>query len=386
MTAPLRRLLTAVTGAKSGADGEPDKAEKRPPWSVITVLLLLASLMIVAHGALAASRTLLIVELLLATAALVVGGFLGFLFGIPRASTGAVVTVAGDGGVSKETSGNTAGSGYEPSTNLEQVADWLTKILIGVGLVEFGDIADTLARFGAAMAGTFPEPAVGLIGQLILIAFLVLGFIASFLWTRIYYGAIQTLADGDVRSLLARMTVTERRSKAAEEVSTALATGELKPATPARAASAVAPEVREADPIAALPSDLRARVDRLRDWPEFDWDSDPNADLFTGAPREANGRRLDAEILANLKNKALHLKLRVSRMPGGDALEGPVLFLLHPTYSKRVELAWPQTDVADLQIISEGAFTVVAIADGGATVLSWNLMSMPNAPQWFREQ
>lgn len=63
--------------------------------------------------------------LLLALASVMVGVLVGFLFGIPRA-----LQNAGTGGAE-------AGWGrYSTNTNLEQISDWLTKILVGVGLVE----------------------------------------------------------------------------------------------------------------------------------------------------------------------------------------------------------------------------------------------------------
>ena len=60
----------------------------------------------------------------IAGAAAVVGGVVGFLFGIPLTS--------------KQRAAAANDSQYEPNTNLEQVSDWLTKIIVGVGLVQLG--------------------------------------------------------------------------------------------------------------------------------------------------------------------------------------------------------------------------------------------------------
>ena len=59
-----------------------------------------------------------------AAAATAVGAFLGFLFGIPRTLQG------------NTTPGPDEIADYRPNTNLEQISDWLTKILVGVGLVK----------------------------------------------------------------------------------------------------------------------------------------------------------------------------------------------------------------------------------------------------------
>lgn len=62
---------------------------------------------------------------LLAFAFGLAGGFLGFLFGIPR-------RISEDGSAAKAN----GGSDYQLSTNLTQVSDWLTKVIVGVSLVE----------------------------------------------------------------------------------------------------------------------------------------------------------------------------------------------------------------------------------------------------------
>ena len=53
-----------------------------------------------------------------------IGGLLGFLFGLPRAAP------AGSGGTAPPSRRN-----WQTSTNLTDISDWLTKIIIGVGLV-----------------------------------------------------------------------------------------------------------------------------------------------------------------------------------------------------------------------------------------------------------
>jgi hypothetical protein len=89
--------------------------------------------------------------LLLSAAALVVGVFLGFLFGIPRS----LQTENSSGTHPKEGAGTGAESNqetpkpqYKANTNLEQISDWLTKILVGVGLTQFNNIPDLFDRVG----------------------------------------------------------------------------------------------------------------------------------------------------------------------------------------------------------------------------------------------
>jgi hypothetical protein len=71
-----------------------------------------------------------------ALAALLVGTLAGGLFGLPRAIV----------------SSNTDGTGGEPSTNLIQIADWLTKVLLGAGLVQLGRMGRPLGRLVDTLA------------------------------------------------------------------------------------------------------------------------------------------------------------------------------------------------------------------------------------------
>ncbi len=103
-----------------------------------------------------------------AAAALAVGIFLGFLFALPR-------TLDRDN----------PSALLATNSNLDQVSDWITKILVGIGLVELGsisqgvgDIADDVATaLGAAPAA---EP----FAVALLIYSAVDGFLLGYLWTR----------------------------------------------------------------------------------------------------------------------------------------------------------------------------------------------------------
>ncbi|GHF31480.1 hypothetical protein GCM10018790_06620 [Kitasatospora xanthocidica] len=108
--------------------------------------------------------------LVVAGASTVLGGGLGFLFGVPRVRGG-----------SDEPQGS-----YAPNTNLEQVSDWLTKVLLGVGLTQLGSLGTRLHDLGAALAPVLGggDAAVPFAAALVLY-FLVLGFLAGWLVTRL---------------------------------------------------------------------------------------------------------------------------------------------------------------------------------------------------------
>lgn len=109
------------------------------------------------------------VAVMTVAAALSVGGILGFLFALPR-------TVQQEQGSAL----------LATNSNLDQVSDWLTKILIGLGLIELGTIADEVDNLGESVAsalgnGTGAET----FALSILIYSAIDGFLLGYLWTRI---------------------------------------------------------------------------------------------------------------------------------------------------------------------------------------------------------
>jgi hypothetical protein len=164
------------------------------------------------------------VGILLAGASAFVGGALGFLFGIPR-------TLQQESGIAGA-DGNPAGSettplarriDYRVNTNLEQISDWLTKILVGVGLTQISEIRDGLASlttFAAQGLGPLDQ------GQVFAMALLsysaVLGFLFGYLWTRLFLAGALRVADQAAIGILAaevhkateKVETTERKLEA----------------------------------------------------------------------------------------------------------------------------------------------------------------------------
>ena len=376
-------------------------ATERPPWRVFQFALTFTTVLLVAYGATIKSYTLLTIEALLGTATLSVGGLLGFLFGIPRTTRRNP-----DSNAAADGHGAMAAAPYEPSNNLEQVADWLTKILVGVGLVELGTLGTALARIGDQVAkAVAPAPSgTTVVTQVVIVAFATIGFLASFLWTRIYYGGIQARADSDIVNWVAsKLEDQETRIDRADKVAQKLASGKLipggsaSPATPVIATATATPPtgtvvVTAEQPMPTgemeaalpdLPKDLRERLDRFL-LTGVVWDDDTVVDIFGDHPSSDNGRTLTAEITAQYE-KALIIRLVVERRDG-PPMGNEVMFLLHPTFRARVRVVPVEgDDRADLEIYCTAWFTVGAIADEGQTVLGYDLRKVPGAPEWFKK-
>jgi hypothetical protein len=130
------------------------------------------------------------VALLVATGAWVSGGLLGFLFGIPRSMGGA--EARSDESIV-----------YRSNTNLEQISDWLTKILVGLGLVELGTIVrkvnDLIDFLAPALGG---RPSSSTFALAILVLFGVSGFLALYIVTRVYVGVLFAETERSLSTLV----------------------------------------------------------------------------------------------------------------------------------------------------------------------------------------
>ncbi len=131
------------------------------------------------------------VTLMLAAAAVAIGSLLGFLFGIPRSMQEPRPLA------SSQPPGTTDERGvYGVNTNLEQISDWLTKILVGVGLIQLGRTSRPLGRLVASIAdGLGGQPVDRLMVGGILVFFSIFGFLTSYLLTRLLLRRAFTVAD-----------------------------------------------------------------------------------------------------------------------------------------------------------------------------------------------
>lgn len=120
------------------------------------------------------------------------GGILGFLFGIPK-SISDPNALGPDG--SPETKAEEVRR-YRSNTNLEEMSDWLTKIIVGAGLVGIKELTgyfeQTVRRLAHAL-GTVPF-AIPIVSST-MIAFFVLGFLSVYLLTRLFLAGAFSRAE-----------------------------------------------------------------------------------------------------------------------------------------------------------------------------------------------
>jgi hypothetical protein len=91
------------------------------------------------------------------------GWAIGFLFGVPRA----------------------AATSAHVNTNLEQISDWLTKILVGVGLTQLQQIPRALRELAGYISKDFGNSGNDVFSLSMVLYFSTIGFLTGYLLTRL---------------------------------------------------------------------------------------------------------------------------------------------------------------------------------------------------------
>lgn len=300
--------------------------------------------------------SLLMISVMVAAAS--VGGLIGFLFGIPRfdiaparQSNGARLPDQEPALTSNATDpGTSSGSGqavtYRPSTNLDEIADWFTKIIVGVGLTQLSKIGTGLDSITERIQATCPNNCGSQASSGAIIVYsVILGFLLGYLWTRLYYNKVVARSDRDVR----------RVSDGKVEQSSIDNYG-----SGGRSRNALADQTSLAN-------------------------SDPNKNQFGGSPIR-NGRELEAVVEpAESRVGWFRVLLRVKSTNPERPMPETVTFHLHPTFKLDVVRQPVVAGVAELIVIAYGAFTVgVSIDTEPDTRLELDLATLTSAPTNFR--
>jgi hypothetical protein len=338
------------------SDGKP----RRP---LLTIAALLAAGYIIAFwfgwGAVGGGLPLSLLMVAVMAAAMSVGALVGFLFGLPRfafAQRQAAVATAGAADPARPPNGGTVD--YKPSTNLDDVADWLSKIIVGLGLTQLAQVGTHLQNMTTWVLGTnAPAGQRGFLAALT-VAGAIGGFLFGYVWTRLHYAELA--ADADVRTV---ERLRQQETKSIKDV------GIGKGVTSPSAASASS-TVRSVDGTVAPDASTL----------------DPNKGRFGGLP-DQNARRLSAEIAPSEVGTGLYrLTFTVSSTEPRHPLAGMVEFHLHPTFRKPIVTSPVVNGIATLTVVSYGAFTVGAVADAGRTRLELDLAQLPEATDEFKSK
>jgi hypothetical protein len=194
--AVLAALTVYLIGLGRVAVGDTLSKEVRDAALILTIVLvlLIGGWILTGAASILADEALRAAALRIAilwAAACFMGGFLaGFLFGVPK--------VGPEGGSAHNAANpspagaasNAAGYSQRPNTNLEQISDWLTKIIVGLGLVELKQVPEHLGKAARWVAESLtvsvPGSAVISFAGSLILYFTILGFLAGYLLTLLF--------------------------------------------------------------------------------------------------------------------------------------------------------------------------------------------------------
>ena len=156
--------------------------------------------------------------MLLALASASLGGLFGFLFGVPRTQKKekSAVPDQGDKSTSKTSNISDRPSPQGVNTNLEEISDWLTKILVGAGLVQLQALGPLLQKVAGHFSSSLGNSE--LVVLAIILNFTIWGFFSGYLFTRLFLaGAFAQAAVSDVLADVAFFYDQEQKGKALAE-------------------------------------------------------------------------------------------------------------------------------------------------------------------------
>jgi len=319
------------------------------------------------------------VALVAATGAFAVGGFMGLLFGTPRISGG---SAAGNGASPPSGAGaarQTAPQAVQQNTSLERVVDWVTTLIVGLGLVNLKEALEYAKRVSVWLTGAIVSPggpapvANGSAGAAILVSYAIAGFFLVFLWARRYMPREMRAAEID--EIQNQLELTRAAATKIGEIAltqgSAAATG-----TPWQGFGDLQALANQGfDP--ATIEELAKRYAGAHDY-----NDEPLAN-FGDAEDTQTHRRLEASLDAVVDNMVWGAVLTVRSTDPAKSLKDKVAFLVHHTLPPIARVVTPTGGVATLTVPTGGTYVAGAIVANEKTRLAFDLSTVPGAPAAF---
>lgn len=278
---------------------------------------------------------------LIGGASFLIGGFIAFLFAIPKV----LQPGTNESGTSKEFS-------YLHNDNLVQISDWLTKIIVGVGLTQVNEIPEQLTKLGLRVKPVFGGDAIGeVVGITIVLYFLTAGFLWSYLWSRLHLIQLFKWVEDGLKEKFDQAKKTIARQEETLEGMVGIAGLDNRSLENKNASDSSDPEKGQ-------------------------W----------GGLSAANDRVVTAQVHQTSWNeKYYEIFLEVKSTNPSKPLTGQVIFHLHPSFPNPIMPVMTANGVAKLRLVGRGAFTVGVETDSQVNKLEIDLSQLPDAPARFKE-
>ncbi len=296
-----------------------------------------------------------------------IGLLTGFIFGIPKYQYQKI----------KDSKGQELDTYYKENTNLEEISDWITKIVIGLTLVQFTQLLDWLdqaARTFSTGLEIYNEKVYGFCYASIVFYFLY-GFLISYLWTKFEYILLLTSNRNEQRETQNNIKETARANKdllldkGIEDYEDQIKAGSQSFLT----------TVSEAERKSLYDKFLSSAIQKERSKLELDVHDTQKGRW--GGYNKLDGFELKGTVKGKSKFKNFYdVEITVTK-PLKDNNCNFVAFALHNTFVPRVVVRPFIGDKAVLVLRSYGAFTVGALLDNDLE-LEFDLMKAAGAESY----
>jgi len=312
-----------------------------------------------------------LIALLACVGAFAAGGMLGLLFGSPTWGGSASVLPARTGSNTDDTRA-TSQMGVRPNTSLERVAEWLTTMIVGLGLVNLGAIKSEATSLSVwltqSITGTLTVN--GTPGIAIALGFSFVGFLLVYLWS-------MRFLPSELRDSYKEW---KQRAETAEEINRRMLAEFKEKATftvPANKLEQLRVTLTESGVEAEICNDVLGRYRASRRA-----DSEPMEDF---GPAEAHGFGVSATATDAGAGK-YHVTIRL-RHPEQTAAS-KVFWLLHNSYAPDVMSECPlkaAEEVVYESIVDEPFWVgvIVPVPSQPSIRLGLSLRSASDAPKEF---
>ena len=323
----------------------------------------------------------------IALVSLAVGGLLGFLFGIPLSQQAGAPPTPSPPANGNGTNGNGVATtrAYSNNTNLEQISDWLTKIIVGVGLTqipklqrEFHNLVLQVSSGLVKYMGNMEGFAMAYSGSMLLF-YVITGFLFVYLWAKIYLKAQLLLTDRDidkiVNSVQANVAAAVQR-EVTSQVKTKVTKADIDRVQQKidqfnrqRTRITQEEEKEEWKPIVMLANP--GPITFLDDVQKGRWGGKP----------EVNGYKVTADF-EKRGDSFYYVTLTVQSVDAAHLLTGKVYFFMHDSFAPSIiQVQEAVNNIASIRVASYEAFTLGVYCRDSNTKLELDLNTLPNVPE-----
>jgi hypothetical protein len=334
--------------------------------SVLTITIVLLLLFFLKCNRL----TAIITYLSVAGASIAGGAAIGFLFGLPRSEKYRFINKS-------DTNHNSNNYDYSDNTNLEEVSDWLSKIIVGLTLIKLKTIINWIDLSAHSIESAFKDHCntgvylnAYVFGYCIIILYFLAGGGLCYLWARTNLSKILTMSRlnqanldkqqlvGQVQALtnpgLASNMNIEMQQKLTADV------GTIEVPTP------------EFKSIIESVYNAKSVIDK----------TDIQKGRWGGKP-QVGDKVLEAIYDPNSSFIGLyHIKIQVRSLNVDTPITGQVAFFLHDTFPKEIVYAAAINNKAEIKITAWEAFVVGARLED-KTELELDLNTVKGFPDGF---